>query len=57
MPEFQQIYPQEHQGIAGDSLSFFKQGDDYMLGQQLIRIEAAGFFLGVDGEDTLGPLG
>jgi hypothetical protein len=57
MPEFQQIYPQKHQGFAGDSPALLQKGNHNMFRKELVGIETAGFFLGVDGQNTLGPLG
>jgi hypothetical protein len=57
MPEFQDVYSQEHQGFAGDSGAFFKQGDNDMFRQQLIRIKTPRFVLRFDAQDPLRPLG
>jgi hypothetical protein len=36
MAEFQKVDPQKHQGLTGNSRPLFKQGNEYMLGKQLI---------------------
>jgi hypothetical protein len=54
--EIKQINPKEHEGFAGYPRPFLEQGNDKMFGQELIGVETADFFLGVNGQNTVYPL-
>jgi hypothetical protein len=56
MPEFPQIDTEERQRLAGCSRPFLENGDYNMLGQKLIRIETAGFLLGIRRKNALNTL-
>jgi hypothetical protein len=57
MPEFQQIYPQEHERLTGDARPVFEQGNKHMFRHELVRIKMPRLFLGVNGQYTMRPLG
>jgi hypothetical protein len=57
MPEFQQVYPQVYQGLAGDAPPVFEQGDDHVFRQKLIRVKMPRHFLGIYGQYAMGSLG
>jgi len=55
--EFKQIYSEVHQRLTGSSGPIIQGCDDDMFRQKLIRIKTPRFFLGIQGQYTLYPLG
>jgi len=57
MPEFHKVNSEMHQDLTGGPGAVFKQGNDDMLRQELIRIKTPRLFLGIQGKQPLNTLG